>query len=62
MPSDRFRQGTAGLADGYEIEVEELTIELPGDYDTTSREKAAEDLIGELPELLRAHLAQLGQD
>jgi hypothetical protein len=49
-------------ADEDEIEVEDLTIELPSDYDTIGREKAAEDLIRELPELLRAHLAQLGQD
>jgi hypothetical protein len=48
-----------GSAD--EIEIENLTIELPEDYALADRQRITQEVIGRMPELLEEHGA-LGEE
>jgi hypothetical protein len=45
-----------------EIEIEDLTIELPADYGADDAQAVAREVVGQLPELLREHLGALDED
>ena len=44
-----------------EIEIDNLTIELPADHDPAMRQTMAQEVIGQLPELLKEHTTQLDE-
>lgn len=45
-----------------EFEIDDLTIEVPDDHDPLMRQNLAQEVIGQLPELLRRHAGQFDEE
>ncbi|HEX2330563.1 MAG TPA: hypothetical protein VHN74_17705 [Candidatus Angelobacter sp.] len=50
------------FSDQDEFEIDNLTIEVPDDHEPVMRQSLAQEVIGQLPELLRRHAAQFDEE